>query len=164
MLAILALAVAGHGFAQEKNGSPDGLYAVPDAGESGDATQDTTANRSTQSYLNALDAQSEKFKRELERAEAAHKATVAAAKAKNMAEQADSAWSVWRPQFSESAWIAIWAGVGLLVSLTAGGFVWWSRIQNSKADATVLLAVTREPAAKPGSIGKPAKPPRRRAA
>lgn len=165
LLAISALALSGYGFAQENKGSPDGLYAIPDAGENADAAKESTANRSAQSYLSSLDAQGEKYKHDMAEAEALNKAMVASKKAKYLAERSGGFdWSAWRPHLSERAWIAIWAGLGILVSAAAGGYLWWSRVQNSKSNSAVLLAVTREPATRPDGTGKQDKPAKRRAA
>ena len=166
LLAISALAAAGHGFAQEDNGSSDGLYTVPDSGASATAAQESTANRAAQSYLNSLDPQGEKYRHDLEKAEAIHKARVAANKANYLAGGNGSNASPWRPHLSERIWIAIWAGVGLVVSLAAGGYLWWSRLQTSRGNSTVLLTLTRGTAAKAAGTGtgRQEKPARRHAA
>ncbi len=159
------MAIAGYGFGQEIKGSPDGLYTVPDASENAGNAQETTANHAAQSYLSSLDPQGEKYKRDMEKAEAMHKAMVAAKKARDLAEGgSDSNWLSAKPYLSEQVWIVIWAGLGLLVSLAVGGYVWWARIQASKANSAVLLALTRVPAAKPDGAGKQERPVRRRAA
>ena len=151
LLAILAPAVAGRCFAQESKGSPDGLYAVPDVGEGeiASAAQDSSSQRSAQSYLSSLDSQGEQFKRDLEKAEAARQAAASAKRLRYLAAGGDSHWPAWRPSLSERAWIAIMAGVGLVVSLAAGGYVWWARTQYAMADGAGLLALNRERAANP---------------
>ena len=145
------LAIAGHGFAQESNafvrasnGSPDGLYAIPDATETAGTVQDSTSNRAAQSYLRSLDPQGERFQRDLEKAESMRKAAASAKRLKYLAAGGDSDWSLRKPSLSERAWTAILAGVGLLVSLAAAGYVWWSRSEHSRTNAAVLLAVKRQ--------------------
>ena len=164
LLAILAPVIAGHGFAQENNGSPDGLYAVPDAGESASSVNDSTSERSAESYLNSLDSQGQQFKRNMEKAEATAKAAASAKRLRYLVAGGDSNWSAWRPNLSEQNWIATLGGVGAILSLVTGGYVWWSRAQYAKANRAVLLAMKREPAAKADGTEQHGKPSTRRAA
>ena len=159
--AILALTVVA--FAQENNGSPDGLYAVPTASQSSGTVQEqSTSDRSAQSYLSSLDPQGEQFKRDMEKAEAARQAADSAMRLRHAAGGNDAS-SSWSPNLSERTWLVILVGAGLLASLAGGGYVWWSRIEHSKADATVLLAVRRPPAQLDGAA-IPDKSSKRRAA
>ena len=164
--AIWAMTVVGHGSAQEHTASPDGLYAVPDAAEGAAEARDSTSNRSAQSYLNSLDLQGEQLKRDQEKAESMRKALLAAKKLRASGAGGDFKfkWLTWRPNLSEQTWIAILAAVGLLVPLAAGAFVWWSRHRYAKSNRAVLLALKREPAAKPDGFERRDKPSKRRAA
>lgn len=160
LLAISALAIASQGFAQQgNNSSPDGLYALPDP----DIAQKSPSNRSAQSYLSELDPQAARFKNDMEKAEVARQAAASAKRLKYQA-AGGSILSSWTSSISERTWIEILAGGGLLVSLAAGGYVWWTRIQSSKASRAILLAVKWEPTVKPGSTAKQDKTPVRRAA
>ena len=132
LLAISALTVASYALAQESNGSPNGLYALPDSGESEGKTTESTSNRSAQSYLNSLDPRSTAFQRNLEEVEAAHKAA-ATKRTKEAAAGGNAQWSPGR-SLAEGAWIAILAGTGLLVVLASAAYLWWSRTQFSGAD------------------------------
>ncbi len=164
-LAIAAPAAASRGFAQQSDGSPGGLYAVPDADRSAGTAQESVSDRSAQSYLSSLDPQGEQSKRDLERAAAARDEVDSAKRLKYLAEKGGAGESlVSMPSLSERTWIAILAGVGLLVSLAVGGYVWWARTQLSKANAAVLLAIEREPAPRPDGAEKQDKAPKRRAA
>jgi hypothetical protein len=140
--AILALVTGGRDFAQESNGSPDGLYAVPGT------TQESASNRSAQSYLSTLDPQGEQFNRDLEKANVVRKAADDARRLKRQAAGGGSQWAASTQILSERAWIAILVGAGLLASLTAAGYVWWSRTQYSRNNP-VLLAMRRGPVARP---------------
>jgi hypothetical protein len=169
LAAISALAVARHGFAQQcftqqSNGSPDGLYAVPDGGQIASNVPESTSDRSAQSYLSSLDSQGEQFKHEVEKAEAARQATAAAKRLKTLAANSNSNLPSLRPNLSERTWITILAVGGLLLSLAAGGVVWWSRVQSLKGNRALLVPATREPAVIHGSIAKHDVPPGRRAA
>jgi hypothetical protein len=150
LLAIPGLAIASRGFAQESNGSPDGLYVVPDAGGSASTAQDSASDRSARTYLSSLDSQGEQFQRDLEKADATRNEVASARRMRYLAAGGDPNWSTWRPGLSERTWMAVLACVGLAVSLAAGGYVWWSRTQfYSRANGAVLLALRRELAAKP---------------
>ena len=61
LLAISALATASQAFAQHRNGSADGLYAVPDAGASASTVPESASKRATESYLSSLDSQGDRF-------------------------------------------------------------------------------------------------------
>ncbi len=161
LLGISALAVAGHGFAQQGNGSPDGLYAVPDAG--GSSSQESTSKRAAQSYLSSLDPQGERFKHDLERVDATRKAASSAKELAHVAE-GDFPTAPSTQSRAEQITLAVLAGIAILVSLAAGGFVWWSRAQSSTANRAILLAVQRKPAVKFGDAEKQDQPPKRRAA
>ena len=65
---------------------------------------------------------------------------------------------------AEQITLAVLAGIAILVSLAAGGFVWWSRAQSSTANRAILLAVQRKPAVKFGDAEKQDQPPKRCAA
>jgi len=165
VLAISALAIASHGFAQQSNnGSPDGLYTPPDASQSKSTAEKFPSNYSAQSYLSELDPQAERFKHDLEKAEAARQAAASAKRLKYLAASGESILSSWKLGLSERSWIPVLAGSGLLVSLAVGGYVWWSHIQTSKVSRAILLPVKRKSAAKAGSTAKQGKTPERRAA
>ena len=164
VLAIPALAVASRGFAQQSSGPSDGLYALPDAGRSAGTAQESAGDRSAQSYLSSLDPRGEQFKRDLEKAEETQKAVASAKRLKYLVEEGDTTGPLETLGLSERTWIALLAGLGLLVSLAAGGYVWWSRMQSSRASAAVLLAIKPEPAAKPDSPAEHDKTTKRRAA
>jgi hypothetical protein len=66
--------------------------------------------------------------------------------------------------FAENTWITILAVGGLIVSLAAGGSVWWSRAQHSGTDGAMVLSVNREPAAMPENAETQDLTPKRRAA
>ena len=169
-LTIWALAVVGRGFAQQNNGSPDGLYTVPDVGETAGATRESTANRAARSYLNSMDPQSEKYRRDVEKTEARHRTAlprtgISVKEANSSAAGGGAGESALTPRLSERAWLTILlAGVGLLVSLAAGGYAWWSRLQRSKTNGIVLLALPRGPAAKHRHTEKQGRPSKHRAA
>jgi len=146
-LAITALAIASRGFAQQSNGSPDGLYTLPDAGRSTSSAQQLTSDRSAQSFLGALDPRDERFKRDLEKAEATRQAIASTKRLRYLAANGDSVSSSWTPGLAERTWIAILAVGGILLSLTAGGYVWWSRALSTRNHA-ILLNVKPEPTAK----------------
>jgi hypothetical protein len=122
-LAISALVLASHGLAQERHGSPDGLYARPDTGP------ESPGSRSSQAFLGSGGSQGQPTDYE-----------------------------------AEPIWIAILAGAGLFASLATGGYVWWSRLQSSRAERAVLLAIRQGPAAKPDDTEKQDTLPQRRAA
>ncbi len=163
LLAISALATASQAFAQHRNGSADGLYAVPDAGASASTVPESASKRATESYLSSLDSQGDRFQRDLEKAEAERKAA-SAKRPRDLAAAGSSGGPVWTLSPSQRLWIPIWAGVGLLVSLLAVGYVWWSRTRYSRINRAVLLAVKREPAAGPDLAEKQDQPSTRRAA
>ena len=165
LLAILALATASHGFAQQSNfASSDGLYAMPDASQSANFTRESTGNRSTQSHMGELDPQEERFKLDRKKAEAARQEAASAKRLKYMTAGGESVASSSTLSTSERTWIAILAGGGILVSLAAGGYIWWSRTQSSRANLAILLPVKRKPAAKPVSTEKQDNTTERRAA
>ena len=177
LLAIPALSVAGRSLAQESccyvqqsNGSSDGLYVMPDAGASASASAssvpEATGKLTAQYYLNSLDTQGEQFQRDLEKAEAKRVVAASVTRPRELAAAGDSPNStVWTPNAAERVWIPIGAGIGLLVSLLAGGYVWWSRTRFSRTERAVIFAVKRQPAAEAGRAEKqPDEASKRRAA
>ncbi len=164
LLAILATAVVGRGFAEQSNGSPDGSYAVPNAGPSASNAPDSTSDHPASSYPALLDRQGERSQRDLQNAEATRQASVSEKRLKELAASDGPDWSPKALRFAEGAWVAILAGVGLLVSLAVGGYVWWSRTQSSKADGAILLPMKPEPAAIADGPETQDKTPKQRAA
>lgn len=164
LLAISALAITSHGFAQQSNrGSADGLYALPDPGLSKSTAEESVSSRSAQSYVSELDPQAVRSKHDLEKAEAARQAAAFARSSKYRA-AGGSLLPSWTSSLSERTWVEILAGSGLVVSLAIGGYVGWSRIQSSKDSRAILLAIKREPTAKAGSTAKHDPPLKHRAA
>jgi hypothetical protein len=163
-LAISAMAIACRSFAQENNGSPDGLYAVPVVGQPAATAPESTNDRSAKSYLNSLDPQAQRFQRDMEAVDAADKKAKAAWKLKALTDGNDSFGTGWNLNLSEQSWIAILVGAGLVGSLAAAGYVWWSRSRLSQATRDDFLALRRQAAAPPADAEKHDKTPRRRAA
>jgi len=162
LLTLSALVIASHGFAQQNNNPPEGLYAPPDSGQS--TAQESASNRSAESYLNSLDPEGERYQRDLAKAEAARQAAASIRTLNDAAADSDSHSAPARLGLAQPAWIAILVGSGLLVSLAAVGYVWWSRIRFSRANAAVLLTIKPASAAKPDSVETDDKTPKRRAA
>jgi hypothetical protein len=132
LLAFSPLATASRGLALE---SKDGLYTAPDSEQNAHANQESTSARSAQSYMDSLDHQAQRSQ------PAAEKATpVSEGKTPQDVAAGNNPPATFSP-LSEQAWIALLAGMGILVSLAAAGFVWWSRTERVRADRSVLLTL-----------------------
>ncbi len=147
LLVVLAPAIARHGFAEQSNGSPDGSYALPNAGRSASNLPDSTNNLSAKPSPSLLDRQGERSQRDLQNAEATRQASASAGRLKELAASDGPDWSPKALRFAQGAWAAIFVGVGFFLSLAVGGYVWWSRARSSKADVAILLPMKPEPAA-----------------
>jgi hypothetical protein len=135
VLATSALAVAGYGSAQESSGLSDGLYAAPDAGRGAGAAEESEG-----------------------------KTADSARGLKHVAASGHSDSTSLTSSRAERTWIAILAGVGILISLASGGYVWWSRTQPSGANRAVILTVQREAADSSNRTDEEGSPAQRRAA
>ena len=102
------------------------------------------------------------MKRDLEKAEALRKEAEAVDSHRRAMEKADAGNFSWSSGLSDDAWLSIIVGLGLLASAVAGGYVWWSRSQQTELDGALLLNVKREPDEPKGTI--PVQPTKRRAA
>jgi hypothetical protein len=163
-LVILAPAIARRGFSEQTSGSPGGSYAAPNAGPGASSAPDLTGNHSAQSSPISLDPRSVQFQRDLKNADAGWQASAPTERLKELAASDGSDWSPRAIRFAEGAWITIFAGVGLLVSLAVGGYVWWSRTQSSQVDGAILLPMQAEPAATADDAGQQDQTPKQRAA
>jgi hypothetical protein len=160
LLAISAVAVAGRDFAQENRGMPDGLYTVPNSARNAKADKESASARSADDYMNSLDSHGEQFHRDAEK-------TAHASEGKTPKSQVATYDSPPAPaprSLADRLWIAVLAGLGILVSLTAIGYVWWSRSQHVLAGRGVVLALKPEQPHKPETAAKQDKTPQRRAA
>ena len=85
LLAIWALAIAGHGSAQQsiprrQRFARRSVQPCRMPASNAGTAQDSTSNRTAQSYLSSLDPQGEQLKRDMEKAEAVAKAAASAKK------------------------------------------------------------------------------------
>jgi hypothetical protein len=153
LLAISAVAVAGRNFAQENKGISDGLSAVPDSGQNAKADKESASARSADNYMNSMDSHAEK--------------TAHAAEGKTPKSQVATFDSPPTPaprSLADILWIATLAGFGILVSMSALGYVWWSRGQHALAGRGVVLALKPDQSHNPETADRQDNTPQRRAA
>ena len=94
-------------------------WLPPDAGKGASSAREPAGNP----YLSSLDPQGERFQRDLERAEAARKAAASVKSQTYSAEDGNPQGSPWTASLWERIGLAVLAGMGLLVSLAAVGYV-----------------------------------------
>ena len=139
VLALAAPLVAVCGYGQQNNGSPDGLYAVPDSDQAARDKKQSPSNRAADSYLDSLDAEGQRIKSESEHAEAVRRATLARKSAHGLAASQGADWIPSAFDLTERGWIVTLTALGLLISFAAAGFVWWNQSQAKKTPVAVFM-------------------------
>jgi uncharacterized iron-regulated membrane protein len=165
LLAISAF--ASRGLAQS-NASPGGTNA--------DAGREPASGQAEKPYLNAPDPHvdrfgdrsDDRFKQDLEKATAAQRAaandkSLPGKAGLGLAGETDFQSTPAPRPFSQQTWIAIVGVAAILLSLGAGGYVWWSRSQRAAAE-DAILALTPETLLDRDGTDEQDKPPQRRAA
>jgi len=139
LLAFTAPVITVRSYAQQSNGSPDGLYVVPDTDLAARNKQESTAHRAAETYLNSLDTAGQRMQREADQAEAVNKAIAARKKAHRPVASEGPGWLAAPRNIVERAWFVVLASLGLLISLAATGFLWWSRSQRATGPVAMLM-------------------------
>ncbi len=147
LLAILALAIANRGAAEQPGVPAGGSTASPNAGPGASDSPGSTSNQSARSYPISLDPRTVRFQRDLENADPVRQESASGRPLKELAASNGPDWSSAALSSAERTWITIFAAVGFFVMLAAGVYSWWSHIQPAQVDRAVLLPMKPETAA-----------------
>jgi hypothetical protein len=144
-VALAAMLIAVSGKAQQSNGSPDGLYDYPDADQAVRNAQEAPSHRAADTFRDSLDPQTQRMKTDAEQAQAIRQQIVARKSAHGLSASQGPQWIPEASDLSERGWIILLSALGLLISFSAAGFLWWSRRQQSGTPVAMLMPMKPRP-------------------
>ena len=153
LLAAAALMLAGSAHAQQSDGSPDGLYVQPDLAQAVRDKQEAASNRQAQAYMESLDPEAQQIHKDVERVKAANKETVTRNKLRQAADKESTVHFAESVYITPTAWVAILASAGLLVSLVATGAICWSHMHRTAVPVRALMPGAARPPVPAGASG-----------